>query len=113
MVELEYIEMNGLLYPDIKLDDAEIYQSLGKYGNLRLTYLHEARPQRYRELLFSGKLAQHCADMEKVGFELSERIMAQYFTKYPVPEQGVERIQAFTQAQMIADEIVLSELIYI
>lgn len=49
MIELDYIEIDGLLYPNIALDDEELYSDLGKYGNLRLKYLHEQKPEMYRE----------------------------------------------------------------
>ena len=113
MIEMEYIEIDGLLYPNIQLDDEKLYGELGKYDNLRLAYLHETNPGRYQKLLFTGKLARHCADVEQRAFEISERIRVQYLTAHPAPEEGMERIQAFTQAQMIADEIVKVELIYV
>lgn len=113
MIDLEYIEIDGSLYPNVQLDDAENYNNLGKYGNLRLKYLHENQPQRYRELLFTGKLARHCVDIEQAAFEMAERIRGQYLKENPAPPDGIERIQAFAQAQMVADEIVMEELIYI
>lgn len=67
----------------------------------------------YRELLFTGKLAQHCMDIEQVAFKAAERIRGQYLDRYPAPAEGVERIQVFEQAQMIADEIVLHDIIHI
>jgi len=35
MIERSYTEINGLLSPDIKVDDEELFQDLGKYGELR------------------------------------------------------------------------------
>lgn len=112
MIDLEYIEIDGLLYPNIQLDDAECYDSLGKYGKQRLNYLHEQKPQQYRTLLFTGMLAQHCAEMEQAAYALAERIRTQYLKQHPAPVEGMERIQAFEQAQMIADEIVLHDIVY-
>lgn len=34
MIDLEYVEIDGLIYPNIQLDDAEAYDDLGKYGSL-------------------------------------------------------------------------------
>ncbi len=63
----------------------------------------------YRELLLTGKLAEHCA-----VFEMAERVRADYLKTHPMPEDDtLERIRISTQAQMIADEIVLSEFICI
>ncbi len=52
----DYIERNGLLYPNIVIEDADRIEELGKYGKLRLEYLHSQKPQMYRELLITGKL---------------------------------------------------------
>lgn len=113
MIELDYIEIDGLLYPNIALDDEELYSDLDKYGNLRLKYLHEQKPEMYRELLVSGKLARHCADIKKSAFDMAERIRGQYLEQNPPPlENTMARIQAFTLAQDIADECVLHDLIY-
>lgn len=113
MIDLEYTEIDGLLYPNIQLDYDAAYNDLGKYGNLRLKYLHQQRSAQYRELLLTGKLAQHCADIEQSAFEMAERVRRRYIEQHPAPVEGIERIQAFKQAQMIADEFVLMEMIYI
>ncbi|MDD3253418.1 MAG: TnpV protein [Lachnospiraceae bacterium] len=113
MIELTYTEIGGLLYPDLELDDAKLYNDLGKYGNLRLKYLHKHKPEMYRELLLTGELAQHCKAVDKTAFEQSERIQGAWLDTHPMPlEDTLERIRLRTQAQAIADEIVLVELIY-
>lgn len=84
------------------------------YGRLRLNYLHEQKPGKYRELLLTGKLAEHCAVFDKAVFEMAERVRADYLKTHPMPEDDtLERIRISTQAQMIADEIVLSGFICI
>jgi len=112
--EFEYTEIDGLLYPNIEIDGKVELDSLGKYGRLRLSYLHEQKPDMYRELLLTGKLAEHCAKIDKVAFEMSERVRADYLKMHPMPEEDIlERIHISTQAQMIADEIVIAQIIYI
>ena len=86
--------------------------NLGKYGRLRLNYLHEQKPGMYRELLLTGKLAEHCTALDKIAFEMAECIRADYLKLYPMPEEDtIGRIRISTQTQMIADEIVTTELI--
>lgn len=114
MTELTYTEIDGLLYPDIKINDEELLNDLGKYGELRLRYLYTHTPEMYRELLFTGKLAQHCTDIDKTAFDRSECIYADYIKKNFLSEDGFwQRVQICTQATNIADEVVKSELIYI
>lgn len=64
IIDLEYIEIDGLLYPNIEIGGSEGLNTLGKYGRLRLEYLHGFKQEMYRELLFSGKLAEHCATVD-------------------------------------------------
>lgn len=111
--EFKYTEIDGLLYPNIEIDGKAELDNLGKYGRMRLNYLHEQKPSMYRELLLTGKLAKHCAAIEKASFELAERIRADYLEAHPMPEEDtMERIILSNQAQSIVDEIVLSDLVY-
>ncbi|APF28484.1 transposon-encoded TnpV family protein [Clostridium sporogenes] len=57
--QFEYTEIDGLLYPNIEIDGKALLNNLGKYGLLRLNYLHEQKPGMYRELLLTGNLAEH------------------------------------------------------
>lgn len=112
--EFEYTEIDGLLYPNIEVDGKDELDSLGKYGRLRLNYLHEQKPEMYREFLLTGKLAEHAVDIDKAAFEMAEHIRADYLRAHPMPENDIlERIRVSTQAQMIADEIVTAYLICI
>lgn len=112
-IELTYTEIDGLLYPNIEIEGREILDNLGKYGTLRLRYLHEHKPGMYRELLFTGELAKHCADIDKIAFEQAERIRDDYLKAHPMPDDDtLEHIRISVQAQIIADEIVLTELTY-
>lgn len=114
IMDLEYIEIDGLLYPNIEIGGSEILNNLGKYGRLRLEYLHGFKREMYRELFFSGKLAEHCATVDMRAFERAERIRADYLKRHPMPEEdALERIAVSAQAQAIADEIVKAELIYV
>ena len=112
--EFEYTEIDGLLYPNIEIDGKSELDSLGKYGRLRLSYLHEQKPGMYRELLLTGKLAEQCTMMDKTSFEMAERIRAAYLEKHPMPENDtMERIRLSEQTQEIADEIVTAQIICI
>lgn len=114
MIDLEYIKIDGLLYPNIETGTENLESDLGRYGILRLRYLHEHRREMYRELLMTGKLAEHCRAIDTTAFNRSELIQADWLEAQPIPlEDTLERIRLHTQAQAIADEIVMAELIYI
>lgn len=59
-----------------------------------------------------GKLARHCAKIEQSAFEMAERVRGQYLEQHPAPAEGIERIQVFARAQIVADEMVLSDIVY-
>ena len=82
-IELDYIEKDGLLYPNIETGCEGLNNTLGKYGEMRLHYLHAHKPQMYLELLFSGKLAEHCASIDKAAFDRAELIRTDYLEKNP------------------------------
>lgn len=112
--EFEYIEVDGLLYPNIEIEGKELLDNLGKYGHLRLEYLYDYKPHMYRELLLTDKLAEHCNRIDKPAFMLSERLRAGYLETHPMLcDDTMERIHISSQAQIVADEIVSMELIYI
>lgn len=79
MNDLEYIEIDGLLYPNIETGMENIENDLSKYGILRLRYLHGHKREMYRELLITGQLAEHCRAIDKAAFEQSEQIQANWF----------------------------------
>lgn len=94
MNDLEYIEIDGLLYPNIETGMENIENDLSKYGNWRLRYLHEHKREMYRELLLTGKLAQHCIAIDKAAFEQSEQIQVTWLKVHPMPlEDTLERIR--------------------
>lgn len=41
MFDLDYIEIDGLLYPNIETGMEKLEKDLSKYGILRLRYLHD------------------------------------------------------------------------
>ena len=110
----DYIERNGLLYPNIVIKDADRIEALGKYGKLRLEYLHSQKSQMYRELLITGKLADHCERIETLALQLSEQIHHFYISQHSLPEDDFwTRVSAYSTAQMIADEVVCHKIIYV
>lgn len=60
----------------------------------------------YRELLITGKLADHCEHIETLAFQFSEQIHHFYISQHSLPEDDFwTRVSAYSTAQMIADEV--------
>lgn len=86
-IELDYIEVEELLYPNIEIEGKELFDNLGKYEVLWPHYLHKHKLGRYLELLLTGKLAEHCISIDKSALERAERIRTDYFLKNPIPKE--------------------------
>lgn len=55
MKEIKYVEIDGILYPDLKLAPQKRIR-LSRFGRMRLKYLKEHRRVQYTNLLMSGGL---------------------------------------------------------
>ena len=115
-VELDYKEVDGILYPKIQISNDTKYDEmpLGKYGQMRLTYFKEHKPNMYRLLRMNGELMEHC---HKVNDEANERAMLieeQYLKKNPIPEDCgfMDRVRYYNIARSVAEEVVLSDIIF-
>jgi hypothetical protein len=110
LMEFDYVEVDGPLYPRIEIDGKEVLDDLGMYGLMRW----ECKPGLYRELFFTGKLAEHCKSINELGFEMAEHICKQYIEKQQVSyEDFMEQVHIYTTALNLADEIVTHELVHI
>ena len=91
--------------------------TLSKYGRMRERYLKEHRKILYFNLLTSGKLNEHLAEIDT-----SARDMAEYLIKEMARKQGVtEELKARDMLRWVgkmnniracADEIVLNDIVY-
>ena len=90
---------------------------LTKYGRMRERYLREHKKALYFNLLTSGKLYEHLADIDTFACN-----MAEYLIKGMAKKQGVtEQLKAEDMMRWVglmnniracADEIVLNDIVY-
>ena len=90
---------------------------IGRYGKLRHRYLKQNRRVLYSQLLTSGKLGTHLAEIDISANDMMERLVKQM-----AKAQGVtERLKADDMMKWVglmnnirasAEEIVLNDLIY-
>ena len=90
---------------------------IGKYGRMRKQYLKEQRPILFSNLISSGELYRHLAEVDHACADRMELI-----TKHMAKQEGVtEALKAADQLEWVrrmngiqnrAEEIVLNELIY-
>ena len=119
-----YNEQNGLWYelqgdyyiPCLVLD--EDTQPIGMWGRRYLRYIKEHRPALHTSLLLSSKLNSYLSELDNRATEKFDRLVKQLAEKEGIAEQLKARDQmawvgAMNTIRNAAEEIVLSELIYV
>ncbi len=114
-MEISYSKVGDYLIPNLILPEEE--QSIGKYGRMRRRYLKEHRPVLFSNLILSGKLYQHLAEIDRTCENRLELIIRQIKVQEGVTEKlkaddQMEWIRRMNSIQNRAEEIVLSELVY-
>lgn len=124
MEKYKFDENNGLWYelqgdyylPCLKLPEEE-QAYIGIWGQRHRRYLKEHRRVRYANLLTSGKLNSHLAEIQQTAQRRMEQIVAQMAKNQGVTEElkasdQMKWVQMMNNLQNAAEETVLAELIY-
>ena len=111
-----YTQVGDVLLPTLSIGEAE-QRPVGKYGRMRRNYLKEHRPILFSELVLSGKLYEHLADIDRACDNRMELIIRQMSKQEGVTEalKGTDQFEWIARMNSIqtrAEEIVLSELVY-
>ena len=111
-----YSQVGDYRLPNLTINETE-QRPIGKYGRMRKRYLKEHRPVLYTNLLVTGKLDQHLAEIDEACEERMELIMQQMARQESVTESLKATDQMAWVARMNsirnrAEEIVLQESVY-
>lgn len=111
-----YTQVGDYFVPNLVIGEPE-QSSLGKYGRMRKRYLKEHRPVLYTNLLMTGHLFQHLAEIDKACKERMELLALQMAKREGVTEElkasdQMEWVRRMNSIRNRAEEIVLQELIY-
>lgn len=110
---VKYIEKEGIFYPLITLGEAVNSTDVGKYGRMWMDYIQKEYPQRHRSLVRFGELHDKATEVNEVAYELLEDIEKEWMSEHK-PKQAnsfVEMYRLRTQARMIAEEVVLHDVV--
>ena len=115
-MNITYSQCGDYLIPNLILPEAE-QQPIGKYGRMRKRYLRDHRPVLYSNLLLSGKLYEHLAEIDRACEDRLDLIIRQMKTQEGVTEKlkandQMAWVSAMNSIQNRAEEIILSELVY-
>ena len=115
-MNVTYTMKDGYRLPDL-LPPQEPETALGKYGLLRRKYLKEHRKVLFTNLLTSGKLNAHLAEIDRTARQRVEQTVTAMAQAEGVTEElkasnQMKWVQMMNNIQNAAEETVLAELIY-
>ena len=115
-MELTYTMKDGYRLPDL-LPPQEPETALGKYGLLRRKYLKAHRKVLFTNLLTSGKLNEHLAEIERTAKKRMEQLVTEMARTEVVTEElkaadPMKWVGLMNNLRNAAEETVLAELIY-
>ena len=110
-------ELVGDYYLVVGDDEPEEDQPIGVWGQRHLRYIREHKRVFYTNLLTSGKLQSHLADIEEQAENMYNRLIEEMAERQGVTEtlkaeQPMEWIGLMNNIQACAREVVNNELIY-
>lgn len=102
--------------PDLTLPPEE-ERPVGVWGQRRLRYLKQHHKILYYNLLTSGKLRSHLADIEEEAQSLFLRLVKQYAAREGVTEQlkvenPMEWVRRMNNIRCSVDNIILKQVIF-
>ena len=115
-MELTYTEKDGLLIPDLVLDE-QPSGSLGKYGRMRKRYLEQKHDGTFSALVLSGKLTRHLQDIDQTAKEQMAALTRQLATVEGVTGElknhdQMEWVRRMNSIRNRAEEVVMHEVVY-
>ena len=113
--EIHYAQVGNYQLPLLTLPQTDSREPLGKYAQMRRTYLKTQRPVLYNQMLMNGTLWPHLQEVQKAACACLERTVVGLLDQYPAPNK--ERAQLSWVAHMNglkaqAEEMVLREIVY-
>ena len=111
-----YRQEGDYLIPNLALTEEPEYR-IGEYGRMRRSYLNEYRPVLYANLLTSGTLHRHLAEIDQACNKRMEIIVSAMVKQESVTEtlkatDQMEWVRRMNSIRSRAEEIFLTELVY-
>lgn len=115
MERIAYEEINGYFIPMLAAPESN--STIGRWGRMRLKYLKEYRPIVFSQLLLSGKLQEHLADVNEQAV-IREQVlieqmrMTEGLTEEMKARDQMEWICRMNSIAVRVRECIMAELIY-
>ena len=114
--DIHYTLHGDYYFPNITVPESD-RKPIGRYGRMQLRFLQEHRSSLYSQLLLSGKLYEHLAEINEACVRRLEKMISLMATREGIDEAIKARDQMAWVAGMNsirqrAEEMVLTELVY-
>ena len=108
MKEIEYIEIDGLLYPNLKVESIK-QLNLTRFGRMRLNFLKE-----HHKIIYTN---EHLQSIDDVANQLYDKLIDDYKKNRNITEELKEKnplewIQEMNNIENCVMEIILKSIIY-
>lgn len=116
-----YIEVDGILYPNIGVNDKQsdtdsaiTSTDIGKYGHLWISFMKENHPDRYRHHIRLGQILIKAKEVNEEAYKMLDRIVEKYLSKHKPKDthSTVEMWKLREQAKQLAEEVIYGEIVY-
>ena len=113
---IEYVRNGDYYIPNLSVPDEKDYK-IGKYGNLRRTFLKEHHNWLYSSMLMEGTLLSHLAEID----EICNNTLYDLVKKMAKQESVTEQLKATNQMLWVqkmnsikhrAEEVIFSDYVY-
>ena len=110
---IPYEERDGIFYPVLVAGTEKADIDVGKYGRMWIKYIKEEYPMRYKSLVRFGELEERADEVNDTAYELLDDIEAKWLKKHKPknPNSFTEQLQLRTQTRMMAEEIVIVDVV--
>lgn len=110
---IPYEKRDGIFYPVLVEETEQADIDAGKYGSMWIKYMKDEYQVRYRSLVCFAKLEEIAAEVNETAYELLDNIENLWLKKHKPKNPGsfTEQLQLRTQARMMAEEIVLADVV--
>jgi len=117
-MELNYAKVGDYLLPNLTIEKQN-NEKINKYGYLRLHYLKENNKPLYTNLLMKNELTNHLVSVSNECEDRFKTLMDNYIkndeklSEKCKETNGIEWIKLMNNYRNCAEEIIMSELIYV
>ena len=109
---IQYVRCGNYYIPNLTVPESKY--EIGKYGKLRRKHLKTNKPCQYSMLLMTGKLLDHLHEVDVQAQEILDQFIKE--AEKTAPDKATQQmawVGHMNNAKACAEEIILSEIIYI